>query len=114
MRGAISPAARSGGAVRRCSSDPSRWLLWFVCVSAMGDGKGVARVAAGCELTILMPCLNEAETLARCIEKARGYLARSGIAGEIIIADNGSTDGSQMIAKTHGASVVDVPSRGYG
>ncbi len=66
------------------------------------------------ELTILMPCLNEAETLAVCIDKAQAFLARSGIAGEVVIGDNGSTDGSQDIARAHGARVVDVPSRGYG
>jgi glycosyltransferase involved in cell wall biosynthesis len=66
------------------------------------------------ELTVLMPCLNEAETLARCIEKARRYLSRSGIDGEVIVADNGSTDGSQRIARENGASVVDVPTKGYG
>ena len=66
------------------------------------------------ELTILMPCLNEAETLATCIDKAQGYLTRSGIRGEVLIGDNGSTDGSQQIARTHGARVVDVPEKGYG
>ena len=66
------------------------------------------------ELTILMPCLNEAETLAVCIQKARRFLERSGVSGEVLIADNGSTDGSQEIARTHGARVVDIPSRGYG
>ena len=66
------------------------------------------------ELTILMPCLNEAETLAACITKARGYLDRSGVEGEIVIADNGSTDGSQAIAESLGARVVAVPVRGYG
>lgn len=66
------------------------------------------------ELTILMPCLNEAETLATCIRKAQEYLSRSGIAGEIVIADNGSTDGSQAIAEGLGARVVPVPVRGYG
>lgn len=50
-----------------------------------------------CELTILMPCLNEAETLAVCIDKAQAFLRRSGIDGEVVIADNGSTDGSQAI-----------------
>lgn len=65
-------------------------------------------------LTILMPCLNEAETLAVCIDKAQGYLKRSGVAGEVLIADNGSTDGSQQIARDHGARVVDVPAKGYG
>jgi hypothetical protein len=71
-------------------------------------------VARSCELTILMPCLNEAETLARCIAKAQAYLDRSGIEGEVLIADNGSTDGSQTIALAFGARVVDVPTRGYG
>jgi glycosyltransferase involved in cell wall biosynthesis len=66
------------------------------------------------ELTILMPCLNEAETLAACIGKARAFLDRTGIAGEILIADNGSTDGSQAIAEGLGARVVAVPERGYG
>jgi glycosyltransferase involved in cell wall biosynthesis len=66
------------------------------------------------ELTILMPCLNEAETLGVCIAKAADFLARSGIAGEVLIADNGSTDGSQSIARAHGARVVPVVSRGYG
>ncbi len=66
------------------------------------------------ELTILMPCLNEAETLARCIDKARLFLARTGIAGEVVIADNGSSDGSQAIASAHGARVVPIAARGYG
>ncbi len=67
-----------------------------------------------CELTILMPCLNEAETLERCIVKAQAFLARSGVAGEVLVADNGSTDGSQAIARAKGARVIDVPRRGYG
>lgn len=66
------------------------------------------------ELSILMPCLNEAETLAVCIDKAQGYLERSGVTGEVLIADNGSTDGSQEIARAHGARVVDVAAKGYG
>ena len=66
------------------------------------------------ELTILMPCLNEAETLARCIAKARAFLARHGINGEVVVADNGSTDGSQVIAEANGARVVNVVERGYG
>jgi glycosyltransferase involved in cell wall biosynthesis len=66
------------------------------------------------ELTIVMPCLNEAETLERCIVKAKAYLEKAGISGEVVIGDNGSTDGSQEIARKAGARVVDVPRRGYG
>ena len=66
------------------------------------------------ELSIVMPCLNEAETLAICIKKAQSYLERSGVAGEIVIGDNGSTDGSQEIATNLGARVIDIPIRGYG
>jgi glycosyltransferase involved in cell wall biosynthesis len=68
----------------------------------------------GVELSIVMPCLNEAETLERCIVKAQAFLARSGICGEILIGDNGSTDGSQEIARRCGAVVVEVLVRGYG
>jgi glycosyltransferase involved in cell wall biosynthesis len=66
------------------------------------------------ELSIVMPCLNEAETLAVCIDKAMRFLRTHGVDGEVVIADNGSTDGSQQIARDHGARVVDVPARGYG
>jgi glycosyltransferase involved in cell wall biosynthesis len=66
------------------------------------------------ELSIIMPCLNEAETLERCIVKAMAFLAASGISGEVVIGDNGSTDGSQEIARRAGARVVNVPVRGYG
>jgi glycosyltransferase involved in cell wall biosynthesis len=66
------------------------------------------------ELTIVMPCLNEAETLARCIEKAKLGIARAGVRGEIVIADNGSTDGSQAIAEKLGARLVPVSAKGYG
>ena len=66
------------------------------------------------ELTILMPCLNEAETIAACIQEAQGYLDRHGVQGEILIADNGSIDGSQDIARSLGARVVNVPKKGYG
>ncbi|MGV8832458.1 MAG: glycosyltransferase family 2 protein [Devosia sp.] len=66
------------------------------------------------ELTILMPCLNEAETLETCIAKARGFLQASGIKGEVLIADNGSTDGSRDIAAAAGAIVVPIEQRGYG
>ena len=66
------------------------------------------------ELTVVLPCLNEAETLAVCIRKAKASIEGLGIDGEVVIADNGSTDGSQDIARAEGARVVDVPIRGYG
>ena len=66
------------------------------------------------ELTVLMPCLNEAETLATCIRKAQAWLDENGVNGEVLIADNGSTDGSQAIATEMGARVVHVSAKGYG
>lgn len=66
------------------------------------------------DLTILMPCLNEAETLAACIRKAHLGMERAGITGEILIADNGSTDGSQELASGLGARVVPIAEKGYG
>jgi glycosyltransferase involved in cell wall biosynthesis len=61
-----------------------------------------------------MPCLNEADTIERCVRKAWQALREHGIAGEVIVADNGSTDGSQAIATSLGARVINVPARGYG
>src|SRR5665213_2922056 len=66
------------------------------------------------EVSIVMPCLNEAETLAQCIHHAQSAIAKGGLAAEIIVADNGSSDGSQQIAKDLGARVVDVSRKGYG
>jgi hypothetical protein len=66
------------------------------------------------ELAVLMPCLNEAETVATCVAKARGWLDEHDVAGEVIVADNGSTDGSQALAVAAGARVVPIPRRGYG
>jgi glycosyltransferase involved in cell wall biosynthesis len=66
------------------------------------------------ELTILMPCLNESETLEACIKKALQWIKHSGISAEVLIADNGSTDGSQKIAQNLGARVLAVKPRGYG
>jgi glycosyltransferase involved in cell wall biosynthesis len=65
------------------------------------------------ELTILMPCLNEARTVAGCIRKAQEFLEREGVQGEVVVADNGSTDGSQALAEQLGARVVPVAARGY-
>lgn len=66
------------------------------------------------ELTTLMPCLNEAETIEVCVRKAKAYLEKSGVEGEVLIADNGSTDGSQGLAEALGARVVPVAEKGYG
>src|SRR5437660_7235244 len=69
---------------------------------------------AAVEVSIVMPCLNEVETLAACIAKAREAIERGGYSAEIIVADNGSSDGSQLIARELGARVVDVQRKGYG
>ena len=66
------------------------------------------------EVSIVMPCLNEEESIRQCIRMAQEGLERAGAVGEIVIADNGSTDGSQEIARELGARVVDVPAKGYG
>jgi glycosyltransferase involved in cell wall biosynthesis len=66
------------------------------------------------ELSVVMPCLNEARTLARCIETACNCMKGLGVRGEVVVADNGSTDGSQAIANECGARVVTVERRGYG
>ena len=66
------------------------------------------------EVSVVMPCLNEARTVGRCVEKAISALRNLGVHAEVVVADNGSTDGSQEIAREHGARVVSVPRRGYG
>ena len=73
-----------------------------------------SRAEQGCGLSVVLPCLNEAETLATCVAKAQRSMAEQGIDGEVVVADNGSTDGSQEIARRSGARVIDVPVRGYG
>jgi glycosyltransferase involved in cell wall biosynthesis len=69
---------------------------------------------ASVEVSVIMPCLNEARTVGRCIEKAQTAFQRLGVLGEVIVADNGSTDGSREIARGLGARVVEVEERGYG
>ena len=84
-------------------------------MTAIAQTTGRARTRTDAvELTILMPCLNEAETLGTCIRKALGFLERAGIAGEVLVADNGSTDGSPDLARRLGARTIEVPRRGYG
>lgn len=65
-------------------------------------------------LSILMPCLNEAETINLCVTKAKEFIAANEIQGEVIVADNGSTDGSQKLAEEAGARVIHIPDKGYG
>ena len=78
-------------------------------------GPGAVRSRTGeVELTILMPCLNEAETIEACVGKAKAFLDRAGINGEILVADNGSDDGSPALARRLGARTIEVPRRGYG
>jgi len=80
------------------------------------DQKLDARAAAGeqVELSVVMPCLNERETVGVCVRKAIATLQQAGISGEVIVADNGSTDGSVEIARAAGARVVNVAEKGYG
>ncbi len=70
--------------------------------------------AAPLELSVVIPCLNEADTIGTCVEKAMRALREAGIAGEVVVGDNGSTDGSREIAARLGARVIPVPKRGYG
>ncbi len=66
------------------------------------------------EVTVLMPCLNEARTVAACVQQAVAFLRQHGIDGEVLVADNGSTDASAQLAAAAGARVISVPDRGYG
>jgi glycosyltransferase involved in cell wall biosynthesis len=75
---------------------------------------GIQNLEVAPELSIVMPCLNEAETIGTCIQKAQQFLHRQKVFGEIVVADNGSTDGSQAIATLMGARVVHVEAKGYG
>ena len=75
---------------------------------------GQAEQGDAIEVSIIMPCLNEAETLETCIKKAQWFIAENDLAGEVIIADNGSNDGSQEIANRLNARVVNIPTKGYG
>lgn len=80
----------------------------------LSGARASAVLGENIELSIIMPCLNEAETLATCIRKAASFLRDYNVRGEILVGDNGSTDGSQSVAIQNGARVVDVPIRGYG
>ena len=83
-------------------------------LSVMPHATTGALPEAAVEVSIVMPCLNEADTLAACIQTAQAALRDSGIAGEVIVADNGSSDGSPEIAGMLGARLIHVDARGYG
>src|SRR5436309_4345933 len=70
--------------------------------------------AADLEVSVVMPCLNEARTVGRCVDKARSALEKLGVRGEVVVADNGSSDGSPDIARERGARVIPVSRKGYG
>jgi glycosyltransferase involved in cell wall biosynthesis len=95
---------------RCCAHPPSR----LVTNQALHPSESPLSADTPIEITIVMPCLDEAETLAICIEKAQRFLRENNLSGEVLIADNGSTDGSQKIATDLGARVVPVAARGYG
>jgi glycosyltransferase involved in cell wall biosynthesis len=77
-------------------------------------GSGAAAEVSALEVSVLMPCLNEAETLPACIREALAALKAAGVAGEVLVADNGSSDGSRAVARAAGARVIEVARRGYG
>lgn len=86
-------------------------------MTVVGDPDGrlsSGPVSSDCELSVVLPCLNEADTVRLCVEKARRALAAGGIAGEVVVADNGSTDESRAIAAQLGARVILVETKGYG
>lgn len=78
------------------------------------DARGGGAAVEAPEVSVVLPCLNEAETMEACVSKARAAMARLGISGEVVVVDNGSTDGSAEIAQRCGARVVYEPRRGYG
>jgi len=83
----------------------------LVSDSALREATGETRPV---EVSVVIPCLNEANSLAYCVDKARKALQEAGLSGEVVVADNGSTDGSIEIAEEHGARVIRVTQRGYG
>ena len=89
-------------------------ILMTTLVNNAPEYATVTESPVACELSVIMPCLNDAETIGVCVDKALAALRDAGIDGEVIVADNGSTDGSQQIARERGARLVPVPERGYG
>jgi hypothetical protein len=86
----------------------------MVAATSLSLINSTQKTSTDLEVSIVMPCLNEALTVGRCVAKAVAALQRLNVAGEVIVADNGSTDGSQELATRHGARVVNATRRGYG
>src|SRR5436309_6828682 len=83
----------------------------LVSDSALREATGETRPV---EVSVVIPCLNEANSLAYCVDKARKALQEAGLSGEVVVADNGSTDGSIELAEKLGARLIRVEQRGYG
>src|SRR5271157_1574897 len=105
-----SPSERRPGEAQLAPDSPPHDRL-------VDNGKRVVEFnhdAEPIELSVVIPCLNEADTLAECVQKAQRAIHDNGIAGEVVVADNGSSDGSPEIAARLGARVLPVMARGYG
>jgi len=83
-------------------------------LTSEGSQSARTEMSHGVEVSVVIPCLNEANSLALCVDKAMNAFQAAGLRGEVVVADNGSTDGSMQIAEEHGARVVRVAERGYG
>jgi glycosyltransferase involved in cell wall biosynthesis len=83
-------------------------------VETKGPAVTVVQPHESMRVSVIIPCLNEADSIEECVRRARRVLEDSGIAGEVVVADNGSTDGSAQLAAAEGAHVVHEPRRGYG
>lgn len=91
-----------------------RWHTPPLPRPAVREGALRDPAVAAVEVSVVIPCLDEAETVGRCVARARAALVECGVAGEVVVADNGSTDGSREVARAAGARVVPVAARGYG
>src|SRR5712664_4633650 len=89
----------------------SRMKTTLASEDALPDSVSAAQPV---DVSVVIPCLNEVNSLAHCVDKAMGAFRNAGLSGEVVVADNGSTDGSIQIAEKHGARVIRVPERGYG
>src|SRR5215467_4286721 len=73
-----------------------------------------SKVTTSAQVSVVIPCLNEAENISECVRRARNVLAKSELHGEVLVVDNGSDDGSAELARAAGATVIEEPRRGYG